>query len=675
MERINVDNKSRSFSVGDGNYLRRGFSNRHFRCGAGYRAIEVVSDGTILTAGRRDNNSETMVVRWTITGVPVWTWRNSNDLTRTMAVDETRGEVYFVMRNGDAFCLDLNTGETIWGPVNLGAITPRLIRHTEGKDHFYVSLNSNATPPLKISKIDGTDLGFTAIAGAQDYSIATYGNYVYFGWNGDTNNDQTIYRIDQDTDSIVNQSTILNNFGAMVVDDSGVYFNAGGVQKWPHDLDEYYKSYGGSGEGGGDEWWTTEHTIISDNGRIYRKSDGNSIRRIKSRHVTQPYIDGETYLTGDRSDGWRRRNLWTGDFINDYVGTDSPRAKISESGNFSVARTDEIRIYNRDGNNRTWRIYDEVVNTGAPYVGTETTGIGIVDGDLLFQSLVPGGRIVCYNRDGAKLWTYTPANDVPVDMVSDNNGGIYVGGLTGTVYHIDNTGTETFAVDQFDGPVMGLEYDGSSIYAGGWKNVKRLSAVDGSQVWNYTTENLVKDITVHTPSGNVYVGLDDVKVALVDGGNGQFIQNYDVPSNYDDRDEGHDVNHANAIKWYDGFLFIGGSDGYVRKCTDELVCAWKYNENDNQRNITSLDVNKDAILTTGYNGTREYLNIPAFVADKKMRVRVFARIADRIFVNGERLNRLSRTDYIESREYEFYLSAGDVLAAYDDVSISGIELE
>jgi hypothetical protein len=674
MERINVDNKSRSFSTGDGNYLRADAGNRHFQVGAGYRAMEVVSDGTIVTAGRRDNNSETMVARWTISGTAVWTWRNSNTQTRTMEVDESRGELYFVMQNGDAFCLDLNTGETIWGPVSLGAITPGLVESTEGKDHFYVTLNGSGTP-LKISKIDGSDLGFSAILGCQQYSVDTYGNYVYFGWNGDTNNDPTIYRVDQDTDSIANQATILNNFGAMVVDDSGVYFNAGGVQKWPHDLDEYYKSYGGSGEGGGDEWFTTEHSIISDNGKIYRKQDGNSIRRTSSRHVSCPYIDGETIITGDRASGWRRTELWSHNRIHDYVRCDSPVATISESGEIPYVSNDEIRVRNRDGNNRTWRIYDEMVNPGAPYTETETTRVGLVDGDLLFQSIAPGGRIVSYNRQGTKRWEYKPTSDVPVRMVSDDNGGIYFGGVTGTVYHVDSTGTETFAVGQFDGPVLGLEYDGSSIYAAGWKNVKRLSAVDGTQVWDYTDENLIKDITVHTPSGNVYVGLDSTQVAVLDGGNGQFIQHYDVPSNKDDRDEGRYLVQANAIKWYDGFMYIGGTDGYVRKCTDELVCAWKYDESNYQRMICSIDVNSDSIVTSGYEGTRSYINIPAFVADKKMRVRVFARIADRIFVNGERLNRLSRTDYIESREYEFYLSEGDCLAAYDDVSISGIELE
>jgi hypothetical protein len=669
MPEINVDNGVVSHA--DANqYINNRINHNHHRYGASDRCVYPLSDGSIITQGKRNNNGQTALVRWTLNGHCVWVWQNTDNDCYSIEVDEQRREVYVNVRNGNNYAVDLDTGETLWGPVSYSAGRVDNMAHVPGKDFIYAYINDNTL--RKFRKSDGSDvpISYPFANNVRTYALYAHGDYLYYGDDGTADRDPKIYKLRLSDDTVVADSLIDSNPNRIAVDESGVYFEAGGLRKWTLDFaDEVYRTDHGMNR----DWYIDGDFLPDYNNNVYLKSSGKKISQVDSHHSFSPMYDGETYVVGDRTNGWFRFPYTQRSKINRRVKRNVLPATVSDNYELPQVNESEIRVRGFHGNNLTWRLKDQFTydNSGNRVGNEMPRAMDIDSDDNLFVSFCPKGRIVAYNDQGTDLWEYVVGDEMTTMISADESGGLYYGTVNGRIEHIDSGGNQTFSVDQFDGPVHEIFFNGINLYACGSNQVKQISTTDGSQVWKYDTKYTAMDIAQEGDSGNIYIAVDRSKSVIeIDESDGQFVAEYeDLTRNNQNGNE-----FISALAWADGFFIVGDSHGYMYKFSPDFQLGWY--QNSRQDNITSIDANEGAIVTAGTYGQASYTNHSVFVAERNCKVRVSSEEAERIYINGERCNNMNRDNNRnkrESRSYTFYLSEGDCISADGQYSVSGFK--
>ena len=660
MVNLNYTNETATVSRGR-TYLHTHFSWARDYYGVTGRSMSILQDGTIVGCGKVNNNNQSGVTRRSLNGNVIWAWRQNNNDCYAFWADETTNDCFIGNDSGQVWSLNLETGEENWGPVDIGNAC-RCINGYEGDSYIFAVENGGSIK--KLSKTDGSDLGLTSpTATAEQYCLAADDTYFYAAENSNT----TLYRCTKATGAIDSQCSLDSNARGVYIDGNYVYIGTdAGWEKWdaaltttnyPDEGREWSKSDGGTPY----HIESVNDNLIAGGGVVRQKSDGRYVGDLRNQSGLKQYLDG-TWITGHSKHGWERfrkeeNRVWQGRYRYPHVPVD-----VTNDTYIPVWENNYIRVRDRETGNDVW--YIDISDANHDYYFSNV--VEIDDNKNLFASIVPGGRIDAYDAGGKDLFTFNFSNDdVVTRMIGDGSGGIYYGSKYGDVGHIDNTGTQTYSVNHFSGPVHNMDLIDGTLYACGWKEVNAIDPANGTANWTYTDSDWVFDATVNGDNGDVYVAVDDNYVRRVNGTDGTFVEQHEVKPRKEDS-----WNCAMAIDWEEGFFYIGGVDGYVRKCSDEMVYGWQHA--DNGGCITSMQVaDGEVAYVNSDSSSRITRDWPIYVAEKKSHVTITTADGSDIFYNGVLMDRFRGG----TKQKEFILNAGDVLSSRDSFYINGILIE
>jgi hypothetical protein len=598
--------------------------NNKRRAGLRRRGLEVLSDGSIITAGRKDRNGgQGAVTRWSVTGQPIWFFGQNHNENRDVSVDESGGYVFAGNNNGDIMMLDLGTGEEIWRKQNYFSGACYGSAFAGG---YLFATGSNNDDGLVKFDVDTGDVLNSEYTGTtnyvRDWTLAGYGSDLYYVI------DQTIYQRDAETFSD-NTSASLNNTGNYVhVNENGVYVRTNGLEKW--DLGLTSRSYHNT-QGDPDIIDTHEDLVLGEN-EYYNEKDGKYISTLNNR-CSGFYLDG-TGITQHASDGWGRFDLRIQRRV--FGRVRSVNSNSSWNSNWSTVHMNgnDLRLYCTDRNNLSVYLQDEYSpgNDGGNYrVGREYVLNAEFDNkDNIFITLTTGGKIFSYTERGVERWFHKLTSESALSMAPDDDGGVFIGTSAGNLIHLDSDGNEEWSIDHFNAPINRLVKGEDSLYICSKKEIREVTRLDGVEVWTHTSDDWVYDITIG-PDSNIYFASDDGEIKELDGG--QFVDSYDPFPKLQYRDR-----RPTALEYRDEFFYMGTTQGGVRKLSKTLTPAWSY-QYSNEETVWDVAPRESMVgYNDSYEGKWSCQNQKVFQAERKTRV-YFVTIEPMYMVlNGETLD-------------------------------------